>query len=88
MKKPYLTPRQTEVVRLISLGCSNEDIAWILDLATSTVDNHRSSAMAALGTDKAALVTRLAIKYGITSITEKLTRAEKRLSGRKGDGWN
>lgn len=88
MKQPNLTPRQTEVVRLASLGCSNHEIAAILGLAVSTADNHKAAAMRLLGTDKATLLTRLAIKYKITSATETLTAAEKRKSGRKDDGWN
>ncbi len=86
--KPYLTPRQREVVRLISLGCTTEEAADVLGLAISTVDNHKSRAMAILGTDKAALLTRLAIKHRISSLKDQLTRSEKRKSGRKNDGWN
>ena len=86
--KHNLTPRQVEVVRLTSLGCTNEEAADILGLAPSTVDNHKSRAMMLLGTGKAALLTRLAIKYRISSLKDKLTRSEKRKSGRKGDGWN
>jgi DNA-binding CsgD family transcriptional regulator len=87
MKSP-LTPRQTEVVRLVSLGCTSQEIAAILGLAVSTVDNHKATAMAVLGTDKSTLLTRLAIKLKITSANETLTPAEKRKSGRKNDGWN
>jgi DNA-binding NarL/FixJ family response regulator len=85
---PKLTERQSEIVRLISLGCTNEEIACILDLSPATVDNHRARAMKSLGTDKAALVTRLAIKMRITSMKDQLTRSEKRKSGRRNDGWN
>lgn len=86
--KPHLTSRQREVIRLVSLGCTNEEMADILGLAISTVDNHRARAMAELGTDKAALVTRLAIKHRVTTMKDKLTPSEKRRSGRKRDGWN
>lgn len=86
--KPHLTSRQREVIRLVSLGCTNEEMALILGLAISTVDNHRARAMAELGTDKAALVTRLAIKHRVTTMKDKLTPSEKRKSGRKRDGWN
>jgi hypothetical protein len=41
-----------------------------------------------LGTNKLALVTRLAIKHRVTSMKDQLTRAEKRKSGRRKDGWN
>ena len=88
MAKHNLTPRQCEVVRLISLGCTTEEAADILGLAPSTVDNHKSRAMMLLGTDKAALLTRLAIKYKISPLNDTLSRAEKRKSGRSGDGWN
>ncbi|MFH1920684.1 MAG: LuxR C-terminal-related transcriptional regulator [Planctomycetota bacterium] len=83
-----LTERQTEVVRLLSLGCTVKEAAKVLKLSPSTVDNHKSAAMARLGTDKLALLTRLTIKMRITSLTDKLTPAEKRKSGRKNDGWN
>jgi len=83
-----LTPREQEVVRLASLGCTDNEAAKILKLAPSTVTNHKARAMMKLGTDKAALLTRLALKMKITSMNDTLTPAEKRRSGRKGDGWN
>ena len=84
----HLTERQQEVVRLLSLGCTVKEAAKVLKLSPSTVDNHKSAAMARMGTDKLALLTRLAIKMRITSLSDKLTTAEKRKSGRKNDGWN
>jgi len=72
----------------LSLGCSVKEAAAILRLAPNTVDNHKTRAMAKLGTDKAALLTRIAIKKRITSMKDQLTLAEKRRSGRKQDGWN
>ena len=84
----HLTERQKEVVRLLSLGCTVKEAAKVLKLSQSTVDNHKARAMAKLGTDKLALLTRLAIKNRVTSLTDKLTPAEKRKSGRKNDGWN
>lgn len=83
-----LTNRETEVVRLISLGCTVPEAAAILGLAPSTVDNHKSRAMSKLGTDKVALLTRVALKLKVTSMTDKLTPSEQRRSGRKNDGWN
>ena len=83
-----LTAREREVVRLLSLGCSVPQTAAVLKLAPSTVDNHKTRAMGKLGTDKLALLTRLAIKTRISSMRDKLTLAEKRRSGRKHDGWN
>ena len=83
-----LTPRQREVGRLISLGCTLDQAAAILKLSPSTVDKHKERLMNALGTDKSALLTRLALKYRLTSMDDKLTATEKRRSGRKRDGWN
>lgn len=83
-----LTPREREVVRLASLGCSRHDIAAILKLAPATIDAHKARAMSKLGTDKVALLTRLALKMKITDLNDKLTVAEQRKSGRKDDGWN
>lgn len=83
-----LTPREEQIVRLASLGCTSNEIGKILKLAPSTVTNHKARAMAKLGTDKAALLTRLAIKLKVTSMNDKLTPAEKRKSKRKDDGWN
>jgi DNA-binding NarL/FixJ family response regulator len=84
----HLTERQIEVVRLLSLGCTVKEAAAILKLSPSTVDNHKTAAMARLGTDKLALLTRLALKQKITSMKDKLSPVEKRRSGRKDDGWN
>ena len=83
-----LTNREREVVRLISLGCTDQEAADILGIATSTINSHRMRAMGKLGVNKVALLVRVAIKHRITKAGETLTRAEKRKSGRKQDGWN
>ena len=81
-----LTPRQREVVRLASLGCTITEIAAILDVAPSTVDNHRSRAMHVLAIDRAATLTRVAIKYKVSSIDDELSPLEQRRSGRHSYG--
>jgi DNA-binding CsgD family transcriptional regulator len=86
--KVHLTPREQEILRLVSLGCTVKEAAAVLDVAPSTADNHKARLMAKLGTDKAALLTRLAIKMGVSSMTDKLDAKERRLSGRSHDGWN
>ena len=83
-----LSPREKQVVRLLSLGCTVIEAAAILKLAPSTVDNHKTRAMTKLGTNKVALLTRLAIKHRISSLRDKLKPLEKRASGRRDDGWN
>lgn len=87
-KDKALTPREKQVIRLISLGCSVKEAAAILKLAPSTVDNHKSNAMKKLGVNKLPLVTRMAIKLRISPLNDRLSPLEKRRSGRKNDGWN
>jgi DNA-binding CsgD family transcriptional regulator len=69
-------------MRLVSLGCNVAEIAAILGISPKTVDGHRVSAMKVLGADRAAILTRLAIKYKISPLDDKLTRTELRKSGR------
>jgi len=83
-----LTPRERQVVRLLSLGCTVREAASVLKLAPSTVDNHKAKAMSKLGTNKVALLTRIAIRERVSKLNERLTPQEKRRSGRKNDGWN
>ena len=88
MPTKELTKREKEVVRLLSLGCTVKETAAVLKLSPSTADNHKTAAMAKLGTNKLALLTRVAIKRRISKLNDKLTLTEKRRSGRKQDGWN
>jgi PAS domain S-box-containing protein len=46
---PHLTPRQTEVLRLLRRGRSTEQIAQELQLSTETVRNHVRHLLRALG---------------------------------------
>jgi DNA-binding NarL/FixJ family response regulator len=86
--KIHLTPREEEIFRLLSLGCTVREAAASLDVAPSTADNHKARLMAKLGVDKAAILTRRAIQMGVTNMKDKLDAREKRRSGRRGDGWN
>ncbi|MBX3426897.1 MAG: response regulator transcription factor [Pirellulales bacterium] len=83
-----LSPRLREVLRLLSLGCSVNEIADILGLAPATVDNHRTRLYHLLGVTKASLLVRVAIKYRVSPVDETLTLGEKRRRGKKRDGWN
>jgi hypothetical protein len=44
--------------------------------------------MKILGTDRAVLLARIAIKFNISSMRDKLTAAEKKRRGRRKDVWN
>lgn len=83
-----LSPRERQIVRLLSLGCTNKEAARVLQIATCTADKRKVRAMARLGVNRVALLTRVAIKVGISPLDDKLTAREKRYSGRKNDGWN
>lgn len=78
-----LSPRQREIVRLTSLGCTSHEIAKILGMSRWTVENHQFQAKERLGINKSALVTRIAIKYKLSPLTDELSKAELRKLGRK-----
>ncbi len=46
---PSLSPRETEILRLMAEGCSNKEIAEELVVSPSTVHSHRSNLMSKLG---------------------------------------
>jgi DNA-binding CsgD family transcriptional regulator len=78
-----LSPRQREIVRLTSLGCTSHEIANILGMSRWTVENHQFQAKERLGVSKAAVLTRIAIKYKISPLDDALSAAEqKKLSGK------
>jgi DNA-binding NarL/FixJ family response regulator len=77
-ESPPLTARLVQVVRLVSLGCTNTEIGLILHLSESTVDNYRTRAMKLLDAHSSASLTRLALKYGFTSVRDELTDAERK----------
>jgi DNA-binding NarL/FixJ family response regulator len=46
---PILTDRETEVLRFVSQGHSNKEIAARLDLSNKTIEVHKANAMRKLG---------------------------------------
>jgi DNA-binding NarL/FixJ family response regulator len=65
-----ITPRQIEVLTLISEGSSTRDIALTLKISVKTVESHRSQLMERLNIHDVAGLTRYAIKKGLVSIDE------------------
>lgn len=55
-----LTPRETEIIRYISSGMTNQEIAQKLFLSTSTVDTHRKNILAKLNLKNTAALVRYA----------------------------
>ncbi|MEM6798157.1 MAG: response regulator transcription factor [Planctomycetota bacterium] len=62
-----LTPREQQVLELIAGGASVRDCAHTLEIAESTVDNHKSRLMKKLGVRKSVELVRFAFRIGITS---------------------
>lgn len=60
-----LTPRETEVLRLIALGHTNAEVAKMLFLSERTVENHRASVMRKIGAKSRADLVRHATETGL-----------------------
>ncbi len=60
-----LTPRETEIVKLIAEGHTAREIAEILFIAEKTVDRHRTNVFAKLELDDRVALTRYAIRHGL-----------------------
>ena len=58
------------------------EIAEILQLSNSTIGNHKNSAMQKLGISKSSLLTRAAIRLGISSLDDELSNSEMLLLAR------
>jgi DNA-binding NarL/FixJ family response regulator len=61
-----LSPRETEVVKLIAEGHSTREIADALVISEKTVDRHRANVLAKLGMRNRVDITRYAIRRGLT----------------------
>jgi DNA-binding NarL/FixJ family response regulator len=61
-----LTPREAEIVKLISEGRSSQEIADLLVISPKTVERHRANVFEKLGMHDRVDVTRYAIREGLT----------------------
>ena len=59
-----LSERETEVLRLISWGYSNKEIATRLDLSVKTIESHKANAMKKLGMSSRIDIVRYAVVQG------------------------
>jgi DNA-binding NarL/FixJ family response regulator len=64
-----LSPRQIEVLRLITEGLTSREIASRLNLSEKTVETHRSAVAQRLGIRDVAGLVRYAARVGLTSLT-------------------
>ena len=68
---PMLTPRETDVLKLIAEGKPNKQIAGDLGISIKTVEKHRQSLMDKLHIHEAASLTRYAIAKGIVPCSRR-----------------
>jgi DNA-binding NarL/FixJ family response regulator len=62
-----LTPRETEVLKLVAEGLSTKEIAVRLNMSTRTVESHRHAISEKLNLHSIAEMTRYAIKNNLIS---------------------
>ncbi|KGN36405.1 response regulator [Knoellia subterranea] len=60
-----LTPRESEVIKLIAEGYPSNEIAEALTISLKTVERHRSNILAKLGMRDRTQLTRYAIRAGL-----------------------
>lgn len=63
-----LTPRQTEILKMLAEGKGTKQIAYDLGLSVKTIESHRSQIMERLQIRDLASLVRFAIKNGITDL--------------------
>lgn len=64
-ERAILSPRETEVLRLMALGYTNREIAEQLGLSVRTVETHRAHVQQKLGLDSRPELTRYALEKGL-----------------------
>jgi DNA-binding NarL/FixJ family response regulator len=67
-RRGELTPRQREVLRLVSEGCSAKEIATVLHISRRTAEFHKARLMEALGVQSTAELIQYAIRTGVISV--------------------
>lgn len=63
-----LTPRQTEILKMLADGKGTKEIAYDLSLSVKTIESHRSQIMERLQIRDLASLVRFAIKNGVTTL--------------------
>jgi DNA-binding NarL/FixJ family response regulator len=60
-----LTPRETEIVKLVAEAHTNEEIGELLFISKKTVERHRANILEKLGMRDRVELTRYAIRRGL-----------------------
>ena len=63
-----LTPKERQVLQLISEGHTTREIADILFVSVSTIETHRNHLFSKLGVKSVADLTKIAIRMGLTEL--------------------
>lgn len=66
-QKPSITPRQREVLQLISQGLTMKEIAAQLQISTRTAESHKYEMMETLGVASTAELIKYALSVGLIS---------------------
>jgi len=64
-----LTPRQREILRLVSIGHTNREIAEVLQISVRTVEVHRFNLMRRLNVRNVAQLLRRALQLDLLAKT-------------------
>jgi len=66
-QKTSITPRQREVLKLISRGLTMKEIASQLNISTRTAETHKYEMMQTLGVETTADLIRYSLRLGLIS---------------------
>ena len=64
-----LTPRQRDILRLVSIGHTNREIAEVLEISVRTVEVHRFNLMRRLNVRNVAQLLRRVLQLGLLAKT-------------------
>ena len=64
-----LTPRQGDILRLVSIGHTNREIAEVLEISVRTVEVHRFNLMRRLNVRNVAQLLRRALQLSLLAKT-------------------
>jgi two-component system, NarL family, invasion response regulator UvrY len=66
----HLSPRETEILRLLASGMTSEAIAELLNLSQKTIRNHHYAIKSKIGANNDAHLVWLAVSAGLVSIAD------------------
>jgi DNA-binding NarL/FixJ family response regulator len=69
-KEPHLTPRESDVVRLLCEGLTSKEIGARLGMAPKTVEGHRAAIMEKLDIHSVAGLVKYALRHDLTRLDE------------------